>query len=87
MPKSFVPGLEDLRRSRGLTRADMAQLLNVTYQSIYHWEHGICAPRLRTVIKMARAFGVTPNDLIQFEIDPRDTRAKHLREGVARYLS
>lgn len=83
---SVVPGLAPLRQARGLTREDVAGLLGVSYHSIYAWETGMWAPRLRFLIKLCRAFGVTPNDLLAYEIDPRDTRAQQLREGARRFL-
>lgn len=87
MRRSLVPGLHSLRVSRGITRAEMADLLRISYHSIYAWELGTCAPRLENLLKIARAFGVTPNDLLEYEVDARDTRAMQYREGVQRYLS
>jgi DNA-binding XRE family transcriptional regulator len=87
MKQSVIPGLETLRRERGIRRSEMAELLGVHYSSIYFWEMGLCAPRLESLLKIARAFGVTPNDLLEFDIDARDTRAMHYHEGVRRYLS
>lgn len=87
MKSSMVPGLRALRMDRGVSRAEFAEILDVGYHTIYSWELGICAPRLENLLKMARAFGVTPNDLLEYEVDARDTRAMQYREGMRRYLS
>jgi DNA-binding transcriptional regulator YiaG len=38
-------GFASLRKKLGLTAAEMAQLLGVSAQSVYHWEIGKSRPR------------------------------------------
>jgi DNA-binding transcriptional regulator YiaG len=38
-------GFASLRKKLGLSAADMGKLLNVSLQTIYHWEKGMSKPR------------------------------------------
>jgi len=73
MKQSMVPGLQTLRVARGLTRADIAELLEVHYMSVYFWETGVHAPRLKMLMRIAHAFGVSPNDLLEWDEHAMDT--------------
>lgn len=38
-------GFATLRKKLGLSAADMGKLLNVSLQTVYHWEKGLAKPR------------------------------------------
>lgn len=87
MKQSMVPGLETLRRQRGLTRAEIAELLEVSYMSVYFWETGVHAPRLKMLLRMASAFGVSPNDLLEWDEHTMDTRTRRYVSEMRSYLN
>lgn len=87
MKQSMVPGLETLRRQRGLTRTEIADLLGVSYMSIYGWEMGMWAPRLQSLIRIASAFGVSPNDLLEWDESAMDTRTRRYVSEMRSYLN
>ena len=47
-----------LRKSKGMTQAELGNALNVTYQAVSKWERGESEPDFGTLSKMARIFGV-----------------------------
>jgi DNA-binding transcriptional regulator YiaG len=47
-------GLVSLRKRLGLTGADMAKLLGVSIQSVYHWESGKTKPRAAQLVLIAQ---------------------------------
>ena len=47
-------GLVSLRKRLGLTGADMAKLLGVSIQSVYHWESGKTKPRASQLVLIAQ---------------------------------
>ena len=57
--------LELYREQRGLSRQKIADLKNVSRQTVYRWEHGERVPELLTLIKLARILGVRVEDLIE----------------------
>lgn len=87
MKQSMVPGLETLRRERGVSRAEFAELLGVHQASIYGWETGAWAPRLENLLKMARAFDVSPNDLLEWDERAMDARTKRYVNEMRPYLN
>ena len=47
-----------LRKSNNMTQAELGAKLNVTFQAVSKWEHGMSYPDFETVSKMAKIFGV-----------------------------
>ena len=64
MSKSTLPNLESLRKSRGLTRAQLGQELGFTERSVGRWENGESEPVLGDLRKIAAYFGVSVSVLI-----------------------
>ncbi len=60
----FSEKLVLLRRSRGMTQTEMADLLGVTRQSVYKWENGTSYPEAMTLLAMREVFGVTLDALL-----------------------
>ena len=56
--------LEMYREQRNISRQEMADLMNVTRQTVFRWEHGERIPDVLTFIKLSRILGVEITDLI-----------------------
>jgi DNA-binding transcriptional regulator YiaG len=55
LPLRFrVDGFATLRKKLGLSAADMARLLGVSAQSVYHWESGKSKPRAGQLAAIAQ---------------------------------
>lgn len=52
------------RRNAGLTQSQLAEKINVPYQSIGQWERGTRNPKYETLEKIAAALNVHPGDLM-----------------------
>ncbi|QBK03783.1 helix-turn-helix domain-containing protein [Hylemonella gracilis] len=46
-------GFASLRKKLGLSAADMGKILNVSLQTIYHWEKGTAKPRASQLVRIA----------------------------------
>lgn len=55
---TFGEKLRELRESKGLTRAALAEASAVPFGTIHGYEAGRRAPALATTLKLARALGV-----------------------------
>jgi len=67
-----VPGpialkLRTLREERGLTHKEAAQLAGVSHWTLIRLESGERAPYMPTVTKLARAYGVLLEELVEGE--------------------
>ena len=67
MPGPIAVKLRVLREERGLTHKEAAQLANVSYWTVMYLESGKRPPYMPTVTKIARAYGVPIEELVQEE--------------------
>ena len=63
----FSTNLIQLRKLNRMTQEDVAEKAGVTRQAVAKWEAGESVPDLATGQKLAAAFGVTLDDLVQHE--------------------
>ena len=57
--------IEHLREQRGISRQEVADLMGVTRQTVYRWEHGERIPDVLTFIRLTRLLGVGIGDIIE----------------------
>ena len=59
--------IKELRRAAGLTQTQLAENVGVTQGMVAAWEQGANFPRADKLPALAKALGVTINDLYKFE--------------------
>jgi len=67
MPRPIALKLRVLREERGLTQKEAAQLANVSHLTLIRLESGRRPPYMPTVTKIARAYGVPLEELVEEE--------------------
>ena len=60
--------IEKYRELRGISRQELADLMDVTRQTIFRWEQGERLPDVLTFVKLARILGVDIKDIITSEL-------------------
>ena len=65
MPGQIALKLRVLREERGLTHKEAAQLTNVSHWTLIALETGKRDPYMPTVTKIARAYGVPLEELVE----------------------
>ncbi len=65
--KSIGSFIAALRRAKGLTQRQLAELLNVSDKAVSRWERDECAPDLSLIPVIAELFGVTCDELLRGE--------------------
>ena len=73
---NFGEKLAQLRKARGLNQAQLAELLDISPQSISQWETCRRSPTLKTMQRMARVLDVPPTELYPDRF-PSDSAAGH----------
>ena len=58
--------IRDLRQARGWTQLELANALGVTPATVFNWERGRYEPKASQLRALARAFGVSMDE-IDFE--------------------
>ena len=56
--------IRERRKQRGLTQAQLAELVEVDQTAISQWERGITQPRMKKCLQLASVLGCTVNDLL-----------------------
>ena len=59
--------IKKLRQTMGLTQAQLAKYLHMSWQSVSKWEQNVCEPSLETLTQIADIFQVDLNYLITGE--------------------
>ena len=67
MNKNIANHVAEIRKSRGLSAADLAQRVNVTRQTIYAIEAGTYVPNTEVALNLARELEVTVDDLFSLQ--------------------
>ena len=60
----FKENLKRLREARGWTQGELALRAAVPFRSYQNWEAGGREPRLEALVRLARVFGVTADELL-----------------------
>lgn len=63
----FRDNLCQLRKLNGLSQEELAEKVNVSRQTLSKWESGESAPDLERAAALADVFGVTLDDLVNYE--------------------
>ncbi len=66
----LVENLRYLRKMKGKLQQEIAIQLGVDQKTISSWERGTRTPTIEAIIKLARYFGVTLDDLVLKEMKP-----------------
>mgnify|MGYP005776755429 FL=1 len=61
--------LEELRKSRGIKQEELAEVLEVSRQTIGSLENGRYNPSILLAFKIARFFGLSIEDIFLYEED------------------
>lgn len=58
-----------LRKSKGVTQEQLAEVLSVSPQSVSKWENNLSAPDISLLPIIARYFGITMDELFGYRLD------------------
>ena len=59
--------IRHLRKKAGFNQTDLAKLINVGRTTIVSWETGKRSPGIEEIVLLAKHFGVSTDDLINFD--------------------
>jgi transcriptional regulator with XRE-family HTH domain len=66
---SFAEKLQGLRKSKGISQEQLAELLDVSRQSISKWESGQNYPEVDKLIKLSDLFKITLDELLKDKVN------------------
>ena len=69
--------LSMLRKSKGLTQAELAERLNYSDKAVSRWEHGETLPDLNVLYELCSFYGITLNDLVDEACENKEEEILH----------
>lgn len=72
--------IKNLRKKRGLTQGELAEILAVTAQSVSRWENGQSYPDIEQLPMIAEYFDITVDELMGHNPDTREELIRKYRE-------
>ena len=63
--RSLAEVLKDHRMRCSMTQEFVAESLGVSRQAVSKWENGTAAPSTSNLLKLAKLYGISPEDLIR----------------------
>ena len=60
----FKNNLKSLRLIKNITQQKLAELINVSFKTVSHWESGYSEPSLDMLVKLKNALDVSYDDLL-----------------------
>lgn len=74
--------IKELRKEKGITQKELADLLYITDRAVSKWERGLCAPDISLLEPLAKALDVSIIDLIAGTIVTQTEYTKDLEEST-----
>lgn len=62
--------ISTLRREKGMTQRELADLLNITDKAVSKWERDLSFPDTQSIPKLAELLGVSVEELLQAKAAP-----------------
>lgn len=71
---SVGPKIKEYRNKAGMTQADLASRLHVTYQAVSRWENGDVEPSIDTLREICNIFNCDINELLEMPTKPQEPK-------------
>jgi len=73
--------IKELREKQGLTQKELAQLMQVSFQTISKWENGVNFPDITHIPRLADIFGVSSDIILGLEMLHKEEQLKKYDEA------
>ncbi|MBR6808548.1 MAG: helix-turn-helix transcriptional regulator [Clostridia bacterium] len=77
--------IKELRHGRGVTQEQLADSIGVTFQAVSKWECGISLPDITIAPSLAAYFGVTLDELFDFNLREADSEIEKICSEAYKY--
>ena len=67
--------IKELRKQRGVTQEQLADSIGISFQAVSKWENNIALPDITLATALARYFGVSMDELFDFNLKKIEDKA------------
>ncbi len=77
--------IRELRKQRGITQEQLAESIGISFQAISKWENNIALPDITLAPVLASYFGVSMDELFDFNLKEIEYAVEHITEEAYKY--
>ena len=77
--------IKELRKQRGITQEQLANIIGVSFQAVSKWENNISLPDISILPVLASYFGVSIDELFNFNIKEIEEKALAIAKESWKY--
>lgn len=77
--------IKELRKKRGITQEQLAQSMGISFQAVSKWENGVALPDITLVTVLASYFGVSTDELLDFNLKELEKKVKAICDEAYEY--
>lgn len=85
MKLTLAENIRALRKQRGLTQEQLAEVMGVTVGAVHKWETRLSTPELSLIAELADFFDVSVDVLLGYEM--KDNRLKTITDRLTQYIN
>lgn len=78
----FSTKLRELRKLKGFTQEELAEILSVSFQTVSKWENDVSMPDVGLLPVIAECFGVSIDELLDYNSAQRKNEKKEIAKEV-----
>lgn len=81
--EKFASRISELRKEKALSQKELGEMLGVSNKAVSKWETGEAMPQMKTIVKMAEFFNLSPDELLtgtRFDNQPTEADASISKE-------
>lgn len=71
--------LYTLRKEKGMTQKNVADVLNISDKAVSKWERGLGCPDVSLLNELSKLFGVNIEKILSGDLDPRDADGGNMK--------
>lgn len=80
--KTLGTMISSLRKDKGMTQLQLANLMNVTDKAVSKWERDISCPDINSLPKLAEVLDISIDDLVQSKNNVDSNSSKSIKEII-----
>ena len=83
MKKTLGTMISSLRKDKGMTQLELAEIMGVTDKAVSKWERDLSCPDINSIPKLAEILEISVEDLMQGKTETKEQDTKEKKENIS----
>ena len=84
MKKTLGTMISSLRKDKGMTQLELAEIMGVTDKAVSKWERDLSCPDINSIPKLAEILEISVDDLMQGKTETKEQDTKEKKKNISR---